>query len=185
MKYYEKNDGGSMIIQQQQWVPLFARDLKSNEPKKGTTFARPLKKDEFTFWNVAQDGSGASFKAGTSIAEQSRSLPLGAVSLYAQYATVGLLYVEFDGPFNPLISGVPQGSVTGYYGSLDGKTIVKNGSDPALLPTNNKLSSWGYCLATKPGQGAPVCPRGYQAPDKLGSYTLQGSNYDLYPLKPE
>ncbi|MEF9925882.1 MAG: type II secretion system protein, partial [Raoultibacter sp.] len=185
VKYYEKNDGGSMIIQQQQWVPLFARDLKSNESKNGTTFARPLKKDEFTFWNVAQDGSGASFKAGTSIAEQSRSLPLGAVSLYAQYATVGLLYVEFDGPFNPFISGVPQGSVTGYYGSLDGKTIVKNGSDPALLPTNNKLSSWGYCLATKPGQGAPVCPRGYQAPDKLGPYTLQGSNYDLYPLKPE
>ncbi|MEG1562011.1 MAG: hypothetical protein RR323_06380, partial [Raoultibacter sp.] len=184
VKYYEKND--DRVIQQQQWVPLFARDVKSNEPKNGTTFVEPLKKDKFTSWNVAQNGSGASFKAGASIVEASASgsLPLGVVSLYARYATVGLLYVEFSQSFLPW-APVPQGAVTGYYGSLDGETIVKNGSDAALLPADNGFLSWGYCLATKPGEGAPTCPSDYQAPYRLGPYTLQGSDYDLYPLVPK
>lgn len=179
---YVDEDGKPLSGYPDQYVPYTVQD----EKEYATIQPAPEKEGyDFLGWKVEKKSTYPENKefvipaervsAGTVVADYDDLLAYGAVTLVAQYkeipkveASVGLMYLEFDG----------AGAVTGSSGSLNGQQVVSN------LPDQNEIATWGYYVVVPQGAPAPAATNSDSgsAVGSMRSIVVSGVPYDAYQL---
>lgn len=131
-----------------QWVPMVGFDVVNGTPitNADTKFlSGPTKEDNlFIGWNTEKNGLWENLiPDGSFIADYRNILPLGSITLYAQYIPfdIGFMYLEFD----------VNGNVSGYSGYVGASSSL-----PPSLPDDNSISSWGYYAVALLNEGGSV-----------------------------
>lgn len=140
--YYDE-DGTTRLAIPAQYVPYTAMDSDSAVIAAGLD-DKTVGDTEWQFVGWTTDEEGLLLQPGTRIADYDAQLSYKGVKLKATYKekpkpSVGLMYLEFDG----------NGDVSGYYGSVDGSSILDG------LSRDNVIDQWGYYVIVPTGAENP------------------------------